>query len=511
MKKILMRKIFAILFFALFPLLSSQAATFTDTYENLNYVDQANTNAFYDAPGQRFTLPIIDPHPMYSENATLQSKNILSSSQQISSILLTVDQIIPTDGFQDEGEINYFVSFNGGTDWMPITPGNIVNLGSPIDTSNLIYKADFRAIILAEFVYHTPILNSVTIEYLPASPAPFCGDGIINQASEQCDDGNNQDGDGCSANCQIEVIPSPQTFTVSGVVFNDQNQNALYNTEESLYENVTVNLIDEHKTVIATATTDTHGFYKFTVPKGTYTIKITDSHGVLTNLIATTPQEIKISLNSNLTNQNFGYYASVPKPEPEPKPETKPEPKPETKNPQPEKPETNTTKDICSGFIGDTIWLDENGNGKEDKKEKGIDNIHLKLKWAGKDNKWNTSDDKELKTKTNRKGYYKFKNLEKGRYKVKVDKDDIEKRKLIQTYDPSGITMDLTSTITLKCNEKHDKADFGFKKKAVAQILFATGKNNLLPQFIFWLALSLSIILAIWSWKIRRETRIMKK
>ena len=101
--------------------------------------------------------------------------------------------------------------------------------------------------------------------------------------------------------------------------------------------------------------------------------------------------------------------------------------------------------------------------------------------------------------------------MEKGRYKVKVDKDDIEKRKLIQTYDPSGITMDLTSTITLKCNEKHDKADFGFKKKAVAQVLFATGKNNLLPQFIFWLALSLSIILAIWSWKIRRETRIMKK
>ena len=72
MKKILMRKIFAILFFALFPLLSSQAATFTDTYENLNYVDQAKTDAFYDAPGQRFTLPIIDPQPLYSENATLQ-------------------------------------------------------------------------------------------------------------------------------------------------------------------------------------------------------------------------------------------------------------------------------------------------------------------------------------------------------------------------------------------------------------------------------------------------------
>ena len=31
----------------------------------------------------------------------------------------------------------------------------------------------------------------------------YCGDGIIQQG-EQCDDGNNADGDGCSANCQIE-------------------------------------------------------------------------------------------------------------------------------------------------------------------------------------------------------------------------------------------------------------------------------------------------------------------
>ncbi|MBN2566675.1 hypothetical protein JXB02_01150 [Candidatus Woesearchaeota archaeon] len=33
---------------------------------------------------------------------------------------------------------------------------------------------------------------------------PFCGDGYIDQDWEQCDDGNNADGDGCSANCAIE-------------------------------------------------------------------------------------------------------------------------------------------------------------------------------------------------------------------------------------------------------------------------------------------------------------------
>ena len=37
----------------------------------------------------------------------------------------------------------------------------------------------------------------------PPAPGPYCGDGIV-QDTEECDDGNNDDGDGCSANCTIE-------------------------------------------------------------------------------------------------------------------------------------------------------------------------------------------------------------------------------------------------------------------------------------------------------------------
>ncbi|MFO0617218.1 MAG: DUF4215 domain-containing protein [Polyangiaceae bacterium] len=36
-----------------------------------------------------------------------------------------------------------------------------------------------------------------------APPQPFCGDGTVD-AGEQCDDFNNQDGDGCSSTCMIE-------------------------------------------------------------------------------------------------------------------------------------------------------------------------------------------------------------------------------------------------------------------------------------------------------------------
>ena len=36
---------------------------------------------------------------------------------------------------------------------------------------------------------------------------PFCGDGIVNQATEQCDDGNNNDTDACSNTCQNVTPP----------------------------------------------------------------------------------------------------------------------------------------------------------------------------------------------------------------------------------------------------------------------------------------------------------------
>lgn len=41
-------------------------------------------------------------------------------------------------------------------------------------------------------------------------PVPFCGDGFLD-ADEQCDDGNEEDGDGCSSVCDEEVIEPIET------------------------------------------------------------------------------------------------------------------------------------------------------------------------------------------------------------------------------------------------------------------------------------------------------------
>jgi len=44
--------------------------------------------------------------------------------------------------------------------------------------------------------------------YKTPPPEPYCGDGIVTYTNgEQCDDGNNMDGDGCSAHCFNEVEP----------------------------------------------------------------------------------------------------------------------------------------------------------------------------------------------------------------------------------------------------------------------------------------------------------------
>ncbi len=43
---------------------------------------------------------------------------------------------------------------------------------------------------------------------------PFCGDGIINQPREECDDGNYRNGDGCSKKCKLEPNEIPEFTTI---------------------------------------------------------------------------------------------------------------------------------------------------------------------------------------------------------------------------------------------------------------------------------------------------------
>lgn len=50
-----------------------------------------------------------------------------------------------------------------------------------------------------------------------APPEPSCGDGTVDEG-EECDDGNNTGGDGCSATCTIEPPPPPPPCCGDGTV-----------------------------------------------------------------------------------------------------------------------------------------------------------------------------------------------------------------------------------------------------------------------------------------------------
>jgi cysteine-rich repeat protein len=57
--------------------------------------------------------------------------------------------------------------------------------------------------------------KSFTLEVGCAGTCPVCGNGILEEG-EECDDGNNADGDGCSSDCRIEGTGIPQP--VPGVI-----------------------------------------------------------------------------------------------------------------------------------------------------------------------------------------------------------------------------------------------------------------------------------------------------
>lgn len=64
--------------------------------------------------------------------------------------------------------------------------------------------------------------------------------------------------------------------TISGIAFEDLDNDNLYTITDELYENIKVELLNNNKEVLDTTTTDESGFYEFRVPaKGDYYVRFT--------------------------------------------------------------------------------------------------------------------------------------------------------------------------------------------------------------------------------------------
>ncbi len=190
-------------------------------------------------------------------------------------------------------------------------------------------------------------------------------------------------------------------FSIKSRIWRDEN-NDLEDDGENGISGVTVDLLDASENVIATTTTDVDGYFIFTGVHGDnndYTIKITDTSGVLDDYYGITPAAIAnekdiIDLSANVDDTvepdepSFGY-------------------------------------DIAKS-IGGNVFNDTNSDGDQDDGEPGISGVAVEL-WldmdsdglfepAGDDSAQTPSSDT-----TDGSGGYIFSGLDDGTYFVHID------------------------------------------------------------------------------------------
>jgi uncharacterized protein YfaS (alpha-2-macroglobulin family) len=136
-------------------------------------------------------------------------------------------------------------------------------------------------------------------------------------------------------------------YQIGDTIFNDADGSGAQNGSEAGIPNVTVELLDSNGNVIATTTTNSQGQYSFNVTPGTYTVRVAASNfapgGVLVGMTSTTGGQTQTNTvtNTDVLTYDFGYRTQYQ--------------------------------------IGDTVFLDSNGNGSQDSGEMGIANVTVEL------------------------------------------------------------------------------------------------------------------------------------
>ena len=215
-------------------------------------------------------------------------------------------------------------------------------------------------------------------------------------------------------------------YSIAGNVYRDSNRSESKDATETVFQGVTVNLVDASGNVVATTTTNADGNYSFSkLPAGDYTVKVVKD-GAIKDMDQTEDPDGtkdnasgKISIgadNPTQTGVNFGY------------------------NPN------NTIKG--------SVYRDDNRSSSRDGSEEGYQGQTVQL--LDKDGNVVAT------TTTAADGSYSFEHLPDGTYSVKVVKDgaltDTE-----QTEDPDGTKDNASEPITLDPTQSvKEGVNFGY-------------------------------------------------
>ncbi|HPM79952.1 MAG TPA: SdrD B-like domain-containing protein, partial [Candidatus Anammoximicrobium sp.] len=119
--------------------------------------------------------------------------------------------------------------------------------------------------------------------------------------------------------------------------------------------------------------------------------------------------------------------------------------------------------------IGDTIWVDLNGDGVQQPQEPGIPNVDVTL---AIDVNGDSVVDYTVSTTTDANGNFQFNNLVPGTYTVTVDSADLPSNlaanPTADADDPAGATIDTphTAVVTLTPGQANSAIDFGYRGTA---------------------------------------------
>lgn len=239
---------------------------------------------------------------------------------------------------------------------------------------------------------------------------------------------------------------TPCTGAIGDLVWHDLNRNGIQDETNEGIDGVTVNLTYPDGTVKST-TTNNGGAYQFTgLCAGNYTV-IVDSSTLPPGYTAT-GSGVAGSTPANDSNGSPAYVNL------------------------PDDATSNPTIDFgylppCAGAIGDFVWNDVNMNGIQDSGETGINGVTVLLRNPA-DNTTYTA------TTTNANGYYLFKGLCAGTYKVEVNESTLTPGFVATISNAPGSTLANDSNgsptvLELPIDFSDETNDFGY--------YMATGKG----------------------------------